>query len=109
MYILCFWMGFGVKRFLSIIFFLHGKLQSSTTPEVCLYVWHRSQKALYRINVTVFSLAMLKTRCMHCSFESSAETFEELDKIYASHSKTADHLPDYHFYDDNVGKKRRPS
>jgi predicted small metal-binding protein len=42
---------------------------------------------------------MLKATCIHCSFEASAETFEELDKIYESHSKNSGHGTDYHFYE----------
>jgi predicted small metal-binding protein len=42
---------------------------------------------------------MIKATCMHCNFQSSAETFEELDEIYESHSKTAGHKSDYHFYE----------
>jgi hypothetical protein len=45
---------------------------------------------------------------MYCSFKSSAKTFEELDKIYESHSKTAGHRADYNFYDSGMKAKRRP-
>jgi hypothetical protein len=42
---------------------------------------------------------MLRATCMHCSFEASAETFEELDEIYESHSMSSGHRPDYHFHE----------
>jgi hypothetical protein len=42
---------------------------------------------------------MIKGTCMHCNFQSSAETFEELDAIYESHSKAPGHQPEYHFYE----------
>lgn len=45
------------------------------------------------------SSRMLKSACMYSSFESFAETFEELDRKYESHSKIANHRPDYHFHD----------
>jgi hypothetical protein len=42
---------------------------------------------------------------MYCKFESSAETFEELDEIYASHSIAAGHRADYNFYDSGMKLK----
>jgi hypothetical protein len=53
----------------------------------------------YIVSAVLFSSEMLKATCMHCSFQSSAETFEELDEIYESHSKSSGHPPDYHFYE----------
>jgi hypothetical protein len=52
---------------------------------------------------------MLKATYMHCSFKSSAETFEELDEIYESHSKSSGHRPDYHFYELERKEKQKLS
>jgi hypothetical protein len=57
------------------------------------------------LELRYFFIEMLKATCMHCSFKSSAETFEELDEIFDFHSKSSGHRPDYHFYE--LGRKAK--
>ncbi len=52
---------------------------------------------------------LINATCTHCSFQSAAQTFGELDKMYELHSKTAGHRSDYSFYELDRKAKVRPS